>query len=325
MSSILVVPSRCTSTLPDDLDQSNLVCELKMDGSRYVMYLGHGIDPYGRQPLNALLSRRVSTVDKKHVDRTLNVPHILGRHYPDLDGTVLDGEMFLKDFPTTQSIMGSGPAVAKAKMAELGAVSFYAFDCPVFRGQDIRGRPLSERRKILRAVIERAACEHLKLMPQWPGSDATARFLQITGAGGEGLIVKDQRFGYGVGWSKMKKSYEVSCFVSGYKPGNGKYRDQIGAIALSVYKVDGSHDDPLPVEIGFASGFIDSVRAEITADPKSFLGRAVDVYAQEVSKDGRLRHPTFYRWRDDLNAADCTLAKLRDDLAKAAKSKRWRE
>ena len=59
--------SRCEGKLPDDLTRPHLVGEEKMDGSRYALYVGH--DPYERHRGNTLLSRRVSTVDLKHVDR----------------------------------------------------------------------------------------------------------------------------------------------------------------------------------------------------------------------------------------------------------------
>lgn len=314
---MLIIPARCTGDLPEDLDQAHLVSQPKLDGSRYVLYLG--CDPYERRDGNALLSRRVSTIDGKHVDRTPNLPHITGEAYPDLQGTVLDGEAFLTDFPSTQSVMGSSPALAVSKQESNGWLTYYAFDCPVYRGKDIRGLPLEQRRKVLEAVVAKMGNGHVRAVPQWTG-DATCHFHRVVEAGGEGVIVKDLRMGYGVGWSKYKKSYEVSCFISGFKPGNGKYAGGIGALALSVYEDDGT-----PREVGFASGFDDATRALVSAAPKAFMGRVVDIHAQELSKDGRLRHPTFMRFRIDLDETDCTLTKLRDDLARKAKSHRWKD
>lgn len=314
---MLIVPPRCTGELPAELESPHLVSEVKLDGSRYVLYLGY--DPYGRRDGSTLLSRRVSTIDHKHVDRTGNIPHILATSdYADLVGTVLDGEVFLTDFPTTQGIIGSSPPLAVQKQEAGGWLTYYAFDCPVYRGKDIRGLPLEQRRKVLEAVVAKMANPHVKAIPQWSG-DATTHFHRVVTAGGEGVIVKDLRLGYGVGWCKLKKSYEVSAFISGYKPGNGKYAGQIGALALSAYEDDGTAR-----EVGFASGFDDGVRMLVSAAPKAFIGRVVDVHAQEMSKDGRLRHPTFFRFRDDLDETDCTLSKLRADLARKVKSNRWK-
>ena len=94
MKGPLVIPAVCRASLPEDLDKEDLVAELKLDGSRYILYIGN-CDPYERS-FNALLSRRVSTVDHMHVDRCENVPHITGHNYETLDGTVLDGEVFIE-------------------------------------------------------------------------------------------------------------------------------------------------------------------------------------------------------------------------------------
>ena len=314
---ILLQPSRCTADLPVDLDAEHLVAEIKLDGSRYMMYIQ--CDPYGRQSNNALLSRRISSVDSKNVDKTDNVPQITSPVYTGLEGTVLDGEMFLKDFPTTQSVMGSGSALAQAKQKDIGQLNYFVFDVPVFRGVDIRGRPLSERRKVLETVVARLNNPNIKCVPQWRG-DIEENFRKVVSAGGEGLIVKDLRMGYGTGWAKMKKSYDTSCVVTGFKPGNGKYTGMVGALAVSVFDENGKLK-----EVGYASGFSDEIRREMTHNWEKFNGAVVDIYAQELSKDCRLRHPTFFRFREDLEPNVCTLEKLKADLSKKLKSKRFRE
>lgn len=323
MPSELIRPSRCTADLPEDLEQEHFVSELKLDGSRYVLYLGPAADPYGRQKLNALLSRRESKTDGKFVDKTANIPHITDEHYKGLDLTVLDGETFLKDFATSQGVMGSSPKVAIEKQAE-EKITYWVFDIMAYRGKDVRGRPLAERRKLLEAVVATMGNDHVKAIPQWKSGHA-AIFQKVVSRGGEGTIIKDVRAGYGVGWAKMKKAYDVSCFISGYKPGKGKYEGGVGAIAISVYDDSGNE-----IEVGFASGFSDEIREELGSDPEKWKYKVVDIYAHELSKpskdhpNGRLRHPTFLRFREDLEDSDCTLTKLKEDLAKDVKSKRWR-
>lgn len=325
MKPSLCIPSRCTAKLPNDFDVEHLVGEEKIDGSRYVLYIGEGVDPYDRQAGNVLLSRRVSTVDAKHVDRTGNAPHITLKLYPDLNGTVLDGEITAKDFLKTNSIMNSTPSEAVKKQKDLGLLDYRVFDVMYFRGIDVRKKPLSERRKILEAVVARMANPNVFAIPQITG-DLEKYFNEIVSKGGEGIIVKDSRMAYGVGWAKMKKSYDVSCFVSGFHAGEGKYKGGVGSILISVM-----HEGE-PLEIGRASGFDDKIRADMKANPKKFLNRVVDIYVQEIqdskrSKDnpvGRVRHPTFFRFRDDMNAEDCTSEKLEADIA-AAKSRFKRE
>lgn len=320
----LLIPSRCTSSLPESFESEHLIGEEKLDGSRYVLYLGG--DPYGRRSGNTLLSRRVSVVDEKHVDKTDNLPHVTGISYAGLEGTVLDGEVQAADFASTNSIMNSSPALARSKQKEIGLCTYWAFDVAYFRGKDVRSLPLAKRRKILEEVVKRMGNEHVKTIPQFTGS-FEAKFKEIVGRGGEGLIIKDSRQAYGVGWAKYKKSYDVSCVIMGWKPGNGKYSSSIGSIELGVY----SGGKLIPV--GYASGFDDALRAEMSKNFDSFKGRVVDVYTQEMSKPskehelGRLRHPTFHRLRDDFTPTDCTIEKLRSDIAgaKRALGRRARE
>lgn len=305
----LIPPSRCTSTIPDDLSKPYLIAEEKLDGSRYVLYIG--CDPYERRTGNTLLSRRVSTVDGKHVDRTENVPHITAIQYSGLEDTVLDGEIMASDFLGTNSVMNSSPALAVSKQGETGKLRYNVFDVLVFRGKNVRGYPLEQRRKILVEVISRMGNEFVTAIPQFQG-DIHAYFNEIVARGGEGVIVKDLRQSYGNGWAKLKRSTDVSCVVSGYKDGNGKYAGMVGSLALSVYK------DGKLVEIGFASGFDDELRMKMSRNFHEYLGKVADIWAHEIQKSvtPRLRHPTFWRFRDDVNAKDCTLEKVVADLKK---------
>jgi len=319
MDALYVQPARCTAKLPETLSKHH-IGELKLDGARYTLHLAH--DPTGRTEGNTLLSRHKSKVDRINVDKTANVPHITGVEYPGLEGCELDGEMFHTDISTTTSIMGASPAKAIERQKEIGWIKYYVWDIPVFKGKDIRGLPLTQRRKILVEVVKRMKNPNIKTLTQYPHDKVEELFLKVVGRGGEGLVVKDVRQGYGSGWSKMKKSYDISVFISGFKPGNGKYTGMVGAMEVSVIDDDGK-----PKAIGYASGFVDSIREDMTEEPEKYIGRVVDVYAQELSKTDRLRHPTFYRFREDgMDAKDCTLQKVKDDMKeqKKAKSRRRR-
>ena len=318
----LYVPSRCTADLPDEYREHH-VAEEKMDGSRYVLYLGNGIDPYGRQDAHTLLSRRVSTRDGMHVDNTLNIPHITDLQYRmSAMGTVLDGEIFKDDFQCTTALMGCSPGKAVSRQEATGFVTFHAFDIMQFRNKDVRGYELADRRKILLEVVDRLDNPHVIPIEQYD-TDFDMHFHRITSEGGEGLIIKDNRLGYGTGWAKKKKAYEVTCVVIGFTPGRGKYEGSVGALRLAVYMEDGT-----AYEVGKASGFNDHTRWQMSKDPDKYIGKCVDINTMRLNKpradfpNGRLFQPTFHRWRDDYNPSDVTLEKLKSDMQKKAKSNR---
>lgn len=317
----LIMPAKAHDELPKEFTE-NHVAEDKIDGSRYMLYLGDGIDPYGRQPSHTLLSKRISTTDGKHVDRTRQVPHITDQLYRlELSGTVLDGEIFKDDFGTTVSIISSSPAQAVQKQISDGYLTFHAFDIPFFRGKDIRGLPYSQRRKVLLEVCNRLSNPHIVPVNQYT-EDFEEKFREITSAGGEGLIIKDKRMAYGLSWSKMKKVYDLSAVITGFKAGKGANAGQVGSFLISVLHLGKM------IEIGCCSGFDSAVRKDATANPDKYLGRVIDVNAMRINKPspgnplGRLFQPTFFRFRDDVNADDVTFEKLNRDLRNKPKSKR---
>lgn len=290
----LVKPPRCTDELPIDLEDPNYWAELKLNGERSMLYLG--CDPYGRRAGNAFLSRHVSKVDGKHGDRTDQFPQVTGTPYEVLKGTVLDGEIFHTDLETTGSLARSGAYDSVLKQQQIGYATFFVFDIPFHKGQDLRGLPLHQRRKILEAVVAEMQNPYIQVVEKRDCKIAEF-FKEVTDAGGEGLVIKDVRMGYGQCWSKMKKSFDVSCFVSGFRQ-----EEHSISLAVSVYDNEGN-----PHELGFVPGF---------QEIDQHIGMVMDLVAFELTKNGKLRSPNFHRFRPDVNAEECTMAKLKDDMKK---------
>jgi len=310
-------PARCEDLPPENMSHTDFIGELKLDGSRYVLYIG--FDPYRRNlAKHTLLSRRLSTTDGKYVDRSLNAPHITSIEFPNMEGTVLDGEIIAADFLATNSIMNSSPERSIEKQEKLGKLNFFVFDVLMVCGRDVRNLPYHARRTILEDIVNRFNHPQIKIVQAVKG-DLQSFFQSVVSEGGEGIVVKNIHSPYGIGWAKVKKAFDVSCIISGFKEGKGKYSaGQVGSIALSVYQ------SGRLVEVGFASGFNENLRRQISASPQTFLGRVVDVFAQEM-QSSRLRHPTFHRLRDDIDPTTCTIEKLKSDMLKNVKAGRIRE
>lgn len=297
------------------LNNPDYIAEEKLNGSRFMLYIEEGATYF------------YSRFDFPRIDRAANVPHITKAYPKSAWGTVLDGEAIregAKDLGDTSSIMLSLPPKAIQSQKQKGLIKFRVWDILFFQSVDCRHLPLHQRRKILENALNELKNPHIIAVEQRPAT--IEYFDEVVSRGGEGLVLKNINNGYGVGWVKMKKRNDVSCIISGYKPGKGKYEGQIGAIAVSVYHISQTVGYMAVIagkkpraeellEIGFASGMTDALRHEITQNQDKYLGRVVDIYAQELTKDDRLRHPVFHRFRDDdVDPKYCTLEKAREDL-----------
>lgn len=66
-------------------------------------------------------------------------------------------------------------------------------------------------------------------------------------------------------------------------------------------------DDVLVLEVGECSGFDEETREMFSDDPKSWVGKVIEIKANEIFKDtGKLRHPRYMRFRPDKSALECT-------------------
>lgn len=309
-----IAPSRCKGKFSDSyLMSSDWIAEPKLDGGRYMLYIeqdGETVHLYSRR-------------DFPRIDKAANVPHF-ARSYPGLAGVVLDGEVIneravrdgLKPLALgeTTGIMNSLPAKAIARQQTEGRLVYCVFDILTLNGEDIHNKPLKERRSLLKAVVEHMQqyTDTVILVPQT--EDKEGLFSEMLSAGLEGIVLKNVHSAYGVNWVKMKRCADFSVIISGYKPGQGKYADTLGAVAVSIYQ------DGKLIEVGFASGMTDAERNDIWARRQEYLGRVIDITAQEVTKDGRLRHPRWLRCRDDVDASTCTMEKLLSDAKEAKRA-----
>jgi ATP-dependent DNA ligase len=302
------------------LDNADYVAEEKLDGARFELYI--------EEDRSYFYSRR----DFPRIDRAANVPHFVKR-YPRHAGTVLDGEAIREGatkLGDTSSIMLSSPVIAIQKQAQEGYIKYRVFDILFYKGEDCRRYPLHRRREILEKAVKGLNNPHISVVEQH--APVMSFFDEVVAGGGEGLVLKNINNGYGIGWAKMKRRNDVSCIIGGYKPGKGKYEGMIGAVQVGVFHISQTagymaviaKNEPVAelIEIGFASGMTDALRQEITDRQDEYIGRVVDIYAQEITPDNRLRHPVFHRFRDDVNPEDCTLDKVREDLKKGRKGKK---
>jgi len=202
-------------TCKDKWENPNYWAEEKVDGARYLMFIG--------ETGNRFTSRQKSRKTGLPVEKTENVPHLANASLPCLAGTILDGEMQHYDFSQTVSVMGSKPDRAISLQEKIGFIHYYAFDILEYKGESVRNRPYRERRKLLeqveREIFGLLGIEHFQIT-KVVKSDKKQFYETIVAKGGEGVILKHIDGLYEDGtrsgdWIKVKKYITDDVVIMG--------------------------------------------------------------------------------------------------------------
>ena len=223
---------------------------------------------------------------------------------------VLDGEVV--------GMAGDEPLGFQALQQGGGYVALWAFDVLCLDGDDVRGRPLGERRASLEALIGPLGSRALRLTEVWEG-DTERRYAEACAAGWEGLIAKvaDSRYvsGRSRDWLKLKCLAEQEVVVGGWTEPRGS-RTGLGALLVGVYD-DGVLRYAGKVGTGFGRSTLEDLVARLAplerdtspfAEPikPRVVGAhwaeprlVAQVAFQEWTRAGRLRQPRFLGLRED--------------------------
>jgi DNA ligase D-like protein (predicted ligase) len=283
--------------------------ERKFDGERCLAYSGGG-------------RLRLMTRNQKQVSGT----------YPELADAlaaqehgdfVVDGEVVAFDgaetsFSLLQQRLGQhspGPELVRRV-----PVYFYLFDILWADGQDVRERPLAERKEILRDLL--AFGDPLRFA-EHRTEDGEAYYAQACASGWEGLVVKRGDSPYRAGrsrdWLKFKCQNNQEFVIGGYTDPKGT-RTGFGALLIGYYDPGGQLVYAGKVGTGFSTALLDRLAASLAGlkraqppfgpaglprsgvhwvEPK-LVGQ---VAFSEWTTAGQLRHPRFQGLRRDKDPA----------------------
>jgi ATP-dependent DNA ligase len=287
----------------------------------------------------------------------------LARYFPEVVEAVralpcrdaaLDGEIIVVaegglDFGALMSRLH--PAASRVdKLRRETPAAFVAFDLLALDGEDLRGRPLSERRARLEDLLRDHPTD-LFATPQTGDANVAAEWLAVfTGRGVDGVVAKDPASTYVPGQRRMikvKRERTADCVVAGIRLSSAS-PPTIGSLLLGLHDERGAL-----VHLGVASQLTKERRAAFFAElaplvtrleghpwergfglEASPLGRLsgsagrwspdemerdwipvrplrVCEVAYDVVDGRRLRFPArFVRWRDDRDASSCTFEQL---------------
>lgn len=215
--------------------------------------------------------------------------------------------------------------VSRFQLLQRGDVSrtYAVFDCLYRNGEDLRRRPLSERRARLERALGKGPAK--LFLSRRLADNGLAAYRIAKRRGFEGLVAKDPASPYVEGrsryWLKVKVHREEEFVIGGFTPPRGGRR-HLGALLLGAYA---GKDLRFVGKVG--TGFSEKTLASLAktlapsarakppfVDPPREPGatwlapRAVaQVAFQEWTADGKLRQPVFLGLRDDKEPREVRL------------------
>nr|HEX4314529.1 ATP-dependent DNA ligase [Kofleriaceae bacterium] len=200
----------------------------------------------------------------------------LGRYFPELevrlraalpDRCILDGEIVIVtngrlDFDAM--LLRIHPAASRvAQLAAASPSAYVAWDLLALGDDDLRERPLSERRRLLDEAFAAVPASSGVHASPCSRDIAVARdwFERFEGAGLDGVIAKPDTLVYTPGkrvMVKIKHQRTADCVVAGFRWYKGGKGTLVGSLLLGLYDADGKLH-----HVGVSSSFKAEERARL--------------------------------------------------------------
>lgn len=272
--------------------------------------------------------RAISVIRKQQVSLYSRNHHSFQGKFPLIEQSlkeiqhdcVLDGEIIVMN----KKGLSEFGLLQDPEQKSYSRLRYIVFDLLWLNGTDLTVYPLEDRKSLLKELVKGIPAiiynEHIL-------EKGSALFKQVIKKGHEGIIAKKKDGHYYAGkrtgdWLKIKTHKTTEALVVGYTKSLGA-RPYFGSLVLAQY-----NEQHQLVSIGMAgSGFTDKELAGSfkTLQKLRTLKAPVDITARgaditwvvpklicevrytERTRDGKLRHPVFLRWRDDKSAKEIQL------------------
>ena len=211
----------------------------------------------------------------------------LNRYFPELEAPlraisgprfVIDGEVVIAGNAGLEFealLLRIHPAASRvAMLAEQSPASFVAFDCLAEGDDDLRERPLSERRTRLEHLLADAPASIL-LTPATDDPAVARRWFEVfEGAGLDGVIAKRADLRYLPGkreMSKIKHLRSADCVVAGFRWHKNGPGTMVGSLLLGLFNDEGQLQ-----HVGVTASFTVDKRRELVEVLEPYRANALE-------------------------------------------------
>jgi bifunctional non-homologous end joining protein LigD len=300
--------------MPSAAEDADWGYEFKWDGVRALAFAQGG--------RLSLRSRKVEDITVRYPELE-RLPDVLTAHDAVVDGEIVAlDEQGRPDFGALQNRMHrTGPEVKR--MAAAAPVTYLVFDLLSWDGEYLLDLPYARRRARL---DDAGIAGHRWVTTPWfPGGGADVLAASVEN-GLEGVVAKKLASPYRPGartpeWRKVKNIRTQAVVVGGWRPGQGRRAGGIGSLLFGVHDDDGRLVYAGHVGTGFGdrevhqmqalftprktSPFDGSLPREVTRDAHWVEPTLVGEVGYSLwTAEGRLRHPVWRGWRDDIEPED---------------------
>jgi bifunctional non-homologous end joining protein LigD len=304
------------STLPRD--DGRWAVEVKWDGVRAIAYCRPG--------RLELRTRNLNDVTAQYPE-VRRLSRQLGSH-----DAVLDGELVAFDESgrpsferLQQRIHNTDQNVVRRRM-KTHPVVYVIFDLLYLDGHDLTREPYNRRRDLLEAL--ELSGENWQT-PGYSLGHAKELLAASKEQGLEGMMLKRVDSVYAPGkrtgaWLKVKNINRQEFVVGGWTPGEGRRRNQVGALLVGYFEDDGGKQVLRyggKVGTGFTESDLTALTARLAplerkqspfgAGPKPPKGvrfvkpeLVAEIEFREMTSEGMLRHPAYKGLREDKPAIE---------------------
>jgi bifunctional non-homologous end joining protein LigD len=301
------VPPMMAESAKAPFDSPDWIFEIKLDGYRAITVFDSAGKPH-------LWSRNGLPSEAKFPAVAIAVSKLK------LRSTIFDGQVAAVDengIPRFQLLQ-------RFQKQPTAPTLYYVFDVLWYKGDDLTGKTIMDRRIVLERVLKAAAGVQLG---SYVEADGKALFQLTKEKGMEGIIAKRKNSIYRPGkrtsdWLKIKARLQQEFVVGGFTAPKGS-RKYLGTVVLGAY-TDGELRHYGYAGSGFTEkGLKDAVdkMKPLFTDKCPFVNPAnikekiqwvrpklvCEVEYAELTADDQLRQTTFLGWRDDKKAREVVL------------------